>query len=151
MWAVVMKNVPVVPCCCSKWARRLILTSLYLRYSSLAPQVRAASPLQLLIMFFFPSLCHSQASSPPVLSSCSVSVMRNLADLISLVALLPRLWAGGAGAHVFALFTSDSVIILIRALFLITVLCRVRRCRSPRTPFLPALFFPYWHLLENMH
>lgn len=142
------------PCCCTKWARYFILTPVYLHYSSLAPQVRAASPLQLLIMFFliFFFCCHSQTSSPPALYSCSGSVMRNLADLISLVALLPRLWAGGVGGtHVFALFTSDSVIILIRALFLIAVLCRVHRCCCP--PRLSCQLFSsfYWHLVENMH
>lgn len=66
--------------------------------------------------------------SPPCFIPGAVSVMRNLADLISLEPPLPRLWAG---SHVFALFTSDSVIILVRAPFLIAVLCRVRlSCQS---------------------
>lgn len=100
-------------------------------------------------MYFFFLFLSATARPPlpPALYSCSASVMRNLADLISLVALLPRLGAGAGGvsgwSHVFALFTSDSVIILIRALFLITVLCRVSRRCSPRAPLLPALFFPY--------
>lgn len=99
MSAFVMRT--VVPRCCSKL--ECILTLLSLCNSSLALWVRPSSPLQLLKKGFFSSLCHSQASSSLALYSCSVSVMRNLADLISLVALLPRQWAGGRGRSCFCL------------------------------------------------
>lgn len=71
-----MKNVPVVPCCCSKWARCLILTPLYLHYSSLAPRVRAASPLQLLIMFLFFFLPLSSClPQPGLVSPCALFLL----------------------------------------------------------------------------
>lgn len=53
-------------------------------------------------MYFFFLFLSATARPPlpPALYSCSASVMRNLADLISLVALLPRLGAGAGGGWV---------------------------------------------------
>lgn len=53
-------------------------------------------------MYFFFLFLSATARPPlpPALYSCSASVMRNLADLISLVALLPRLGAGAGGGVV---------------------------------------------------
>lgn len=72
-------------------------------------------------------------------------LMRNLPDRISLVALLPRqgeaVGVGGGQPCVFTLFTSDSVIILTRVVFLIAALCRASRRRlvAPASAFLPLL------------
>lgn len=103
----------------------------------------------LFFLFFLPKLHTSQHSG-----SGSIFNSENLADLMSLVNPLPRLWlrtvGGGGACSCFSLFTTDSVIILVRALFLITRrLCRAssptpNRLRLFSLTSLPALFFlPY--------
>lgn len=101
-----------------------------------------------------PGLVSSSASSSAS-QRFSVCVMRNLADLISLVALLPGLQGGGGGEEegeergeeeeegrprVFSLFTSDSVIILRRALFLIAAPSRRLPCQRFSSPFIDTCF-----------
>lgn len=121
--------------------RCLVMTRLYLQPDT---AVTAATPPQPLQTFFSAATAASLLPRSP--SLCSPPLMRNLADLISLAALLPRLGAagregggGGGQPYVFSLFTSDSVIILIRVLLLIAALCSVSSRLAPASAFLPLL------------
>lgn len=131
-------------------------------YSALETLINLEILLQLFLMFLFffllslffffllPLLHTSQHSHFGSLSPQCFN-NENLADLISLENPLPRLWAEeGRRCSCFSLFTTDSVIILVRALFLITRrLCRASsptpsRLRLFSLTSLPAQFFlPY--------